>query len=297
MSVSRKLVVVADDLGIGHETDRGILELACKGVVTATVLLVNSKTASEAVAAWRHAGKPCDLGWHPCLTLDRPILASEQVPSLVDPNGNFWKLGTFLLRWFAGLIRAEEVYSEWLAQLRRFRDLTGADPVLVNTHQHVGIFPGHSEVLLRVLEGLPVRPWVRRVVESQKTRQLMGGARLKRWFLCGYGNKQGKMLDKEGYPGARTMIGLTDPNCLKDDRFFEKCLQYGTGNVVELMCHPGYRDMSLVGRDVCGPGAGLDRRPWELAMLGNPFFANAVAVCNYRLSRPSEWVGKGRLAC
>src|SRR5437588_127944 len=44
----RCLVVVADDFGIGPATSRGILDLAAKGLVTGTVLLVNSPYAEEA---------------------------------------------------------------------------------------------------------------------------------------------------------------------------------------------------------------------------------------------------------
>ena len=47
----RALLVVADDFGIGPPTTAGILHLARKGVVTASVMLVNSPYAEAAVAA------------------------------------------------------------------------------------------------------------------------------------------------------------------------------------------------------------------------------------------------------
>jgi len=297
MRENRKLVVVADDLGIGFETDRGIIELANKGIISATVLLVNSPSASQAVSMWTKAGKPCDLGWHPCLTLDSPILRCERVPSLVDRFGKFWKLNAFLFRWMSGLINQEEVYQEWKAQLALYREMTGLNPILVNTHQHIGILPPYSSILLRVLETLPIRPWMRRVVESHKTKAMMGGARLKRWFLCHYGKMQAKNLDSQRYPGARTMIGLTDPYCLKDEKFFQKCIQSAYGNIVELMCHPGYLDTSLVGRDVTRSGDSLSRRPWELSMLKNSQFKNTVDANNYQIVRPSDCMENGRLAC
>ena len=65
MAGLRQLVVVADDFGIGPETDRGILELGAAGRVTSTVLLVNSPFAEPAIAAWNRAGRPIELGWHP----------------------------------------------------------------------------------------------------------------------------------------------------------------------------------------------------------------------------------------
>ena len=93
MTNPRSLLVIADDFGIGPETSRGILDLAAMGRVTGTVLLVNSPYAEQAVQAWRAARCPLEIGWHPCLTLDRPLLPPEQVSSLVDANGNFQSLG------------------------------------------------------------------------------------------------------------------------------------------------------------------------------------------------------------
>src|SRR5437879_4950211 len=65
----RSLIVTADDFGIGPATSLGILDLAVQGLVTGTVLLVNSPYAEQAVRAWNQAGRPVELGWHPALTL------------------------------------------------------------------------------------------------------------------------------------------------------------------------------------------------------------------------------------
>src|SRR4051812_28173019 len=109
MSGTRSLLVIADDFGIGPETSRGILDLGKQGRVTGTVLLVNSPYAEQAVQAWHAAGCPLEVGWHPALTLDRPLLPPEHVPSLVDKNGVFHPLGRFLAHLFFGQINAQEV--------------------------------------------------------------------------------------------------------------------------------------------------------------------------------------------
>src|SRR5437764_12218616 len=104
--LTRRLVVIADDYGIGPATSRGILDLAADGLVTGAVLLVNSPFAAEGVRCWRQAGTPMELGWHPCLTIDAPVLPPGAVPSLVGPDGRFHSLGRLMGRLAAGRGRA-----------------------------------------------------------------------------------------------------------------------------------------------------------------------------------------------
>src|SRR5262249_30452298 len=149
----RYLVVTADDFGIGPATTAGILDLARDGLVTATVLLVNSPFAAESVERWRHSGRRLQLAWHPCLTLDRPVLPPEQVPSLVRPDGCFWPLGEFLLRLGLGRVRTRDVSAELGAQYQRFVELTGGPPPPVHGPHHIPLFPP----MAGGIEGRPAR--------------------------------------------------------------------------------------------------------------------------------------------
>ena len=54
------------------------------GIGTGTVLIVNSPYAEGAVGAWNRAGRFIEIGWHPNLTHDRPILPPERVPASVE---------------------------------------------------------------------------------------------------------------------------------------------------------------------------------------------------------------------
>src|SRR5262245_49390862 len=165
MGQTRALVVVADDFGMGPATSQGILDLAARGLVTGSVLMVNSPHAEAGVRAWRQAGCPMELGWHPSLTSDRPILPPDRVPSLVKPDGSFYSLGLFMKWLFLGRIEAEEVHAELRAQHERFRELVGHPPTLVNSHQHVALFGVVGPVLLDVLEWRRPLPYVRCVRE------------------------------------------------------------------------------------------------------------------------------------
>ena len=94
----RYLLVNADDFGIGPATSQGILDLALQGRITSAVLMVNSPFAEHDVRAWEKAGKPMELGWHPCLTMDPPIMPAAHVSSLVGTDGCLWPLDQFIDR-------------------------------------------------------------------------------------------------------------------------------------------------------------------------------------------------------
>jgi predicted glycoside hydrolase/deacetylase ChbG (UPF0249 family) len=291
MPDERYLVVTADDFGIGPATTRGILDLASQGLVTGTVLLVNSPHAEEAVREWRQVGSRLELGWHPCLTLDRPVLPPAMVPSLVGDDGCFHRLGRFLRRLLLGRIRGQEIEDELAAQHRRFRDLTGSDPVVVNAHHHVQVFSAVGAALRAVLDRQNPRPYLRRVREPWRTLWRIPGARLKRWFLSRLGRAQARRQEDAGFPGNDWLAGITDPPHLADPEFFIRWLRTVPGQVVELTCHPGYLDSDVAGRDGSFEDGQVHRRPRELEQLQMPAFRQAVREAGFKLVTPSLAVG------
>ena len=272
MSEPRYLLVTADDFGIGPETSAGILDLAARRAITSTVLLVNSPYASEAVGMWRRSGATLELGWHPCLTLDRPVLPPDRVPSLVDSAGQFHSLSEFLKRQWRGQLVPVELEAELAAQLRRFVDLTGRQPVNVNAHHHVHVFAPVAAALRAVLAGVSPRPFLRRVVEPWRTLTWVPGARLKRYYL----SRLGRRTEWVDFPTADWLIGITDPHCVRHPLFFRRWLGAVPGQFVELTCHPGFLDATLAGRDGTFADGQLHRRQIELEQLRDPDFVRAI---------------------
>ena len=288
-STPRTLIVIADDYGIGLRVSDAILELAAAGHITGTALLVNAPQAEVAVAAWRRAGMPVEIGWHPNLTLDAPVLSPARVPSLVRADGAFWPLGAFLTRCWLGRINPADVDTELRAQLQRFRDLAGRPPRFVNTHQHVGLFHPVAAVLERLLREQRPLPYVRRIREPWTTWRRVPGARVKRWVLNRLGRWQCRRLARDGFPGNDWLAGITDPPATDDPQFFTRWLRHMPGNVVELMCHPGADDASL--HDRSGETqAMLQRRVRERELLEDPSFADAVHTAGFAMLAPSAWL-------
>lgn len=287
----RLLLVIADDFGIGPNTTAGILDLAAQGVVTGSVLLVNSPHAEAAVRQWRQFGSTLELGWHPNLTLDAPIAHPSQVASLIQPDGTFWPLKEFLRRWLLGRLAPDDIEREWTAQRERFVELVGHPPRFVNCHQHVGIFAPIGDVLIHVLSPLCVRPYVRRVREPWAMLGKLAGARLKRTFLGSLGRRQARQLDRRGFPGNDWLAGITTPPQVRDPDFFARWLRAMSGNVVELMCHPGQLDPTLIGRDCTDTDGLLEQRVNELRWLADRAFLDAAQGAGFSLARPSQLIG------
>jgi len=290
----RYLVVTADDFGIGPATSRGILDLAADGLVTCTVLLVNSPYAPAAVDAWKATGRRPELGWHPCLTLDRPVLPVSEVPSLVRPDGSFWPLGAFLRRLLGGALRAEEIRAELTAQIRRFEMLVGHAPTAVNSHHHVQVFSPVGRILLEVLHGDHPLPYVRRVGEPWSMLTAVPGARAKRALLSLLGRRDAARQTKLGFPGNEWLAGVTDPPCVKDPEFLSRWLARLPGNVVELTCHPGHRDETLLGRDATLSNGQMQRRVDEFHLLSRPDFREACRAAGFTRVAPEEWLAFSR---
>jgi predicted glycoside hydrolase/deacetylase ChbG (UPF0249 family) len=288
----RYLIVTADDFGVGPATSLGILDLAVQGLVTGTVLLVNSPYAEQAVRAWNQAGRPVELGWHPALTIDRPVLPAEQVNSLVDADGRFWPLSSFLRRVCTGRIRAAEVEAELRAQYQRFLDLVGAPPTVVNTHHHVQIFPPVGPILVEILARQRPLPYVRRIHEAWATLIGVGGARFKRFALSVLGRRMVHRQIAAGLPGNDTLIGVTDPPCVADEEFLPRWLANVPDRAVELTCHPGYLDTTLLGRDATPEDGQMQRRVHELERLRRENFHEACLRAGF-VRVPPGWMAGG----
>jgi predicted glycoside hydrolase/deacetylase ChbG (UPF0249 family) len=271
----RRLLITADDFGIGPETSRGILDLAALGAITSTVLLVNSPYAEESVRQWNERGRPVELGWHPCLTLDAPVSKPGDVPTLVDDSGQFLKLGSLLKKLLLKRVDANHIELEFQAQLRRFRDLVGFEAQNVNGHHHVHIFEPVTMALMNVLKDS--KPYLRRVIEPRQTLMKVRGARLKRLILSRFGKRMRKDL-----PGNEALLGITDPLFVHDVNFFANWLRHSRGDVLELTCHPGHLDATLAGRDGSFEDGQLHRRAAEFARLSDPAFLDCVLACGFK---------------
>jgi predicted glycoside hydrolase/deacetylase ChbG (UPF0249 family) len=230
------------------------------------------------------------MGWHPCLTLDEPVSSAQRVPSLLGADGRMLPLRHFLARLYLHQICPRQIEIELNAQYNRFLELVGHAPPLVNSHQHISLFPPVGSILRRVLQarGSPL-PYVRRVREPWSMLPRIAGARKKRTLLTLLGRMEARKLAHDGFPGNRWLAGITDPPWVREEEFFARWLRKVPGHIVELACHPGYRDTTVLGRDCPTHDDSLmQRRVDELRLIHQANFREACREAGFTCVAPSE---------
>ena len=114
----RILIVNADDFGISHGVNRGIIEAHERGIVTSASLMVRWPAAEEA-AEYARSHPDLGLGLH--LDLGEWIFREGQWSALYD---------------VVPLDDPDAVRAESRRQLEQFHRLTGRDPDHLDSHQH-----------------------------------------------------------------------------------------------------------------------------------------------------------------
>ena len=116
---NRILIVNADDFGLSHGINRGIIAAHERGIVTSASLMVRWPAATEAATYGRE---------HPALSLGLHLDLREWIYR----NENWEQLYEVV-----ATDDITAVAEEATRQLAAFRQLTGRDPTHLDSHQHV----------------------------------------------------------------------------------------------------------------------------------------------------------------
>jgi len=253
------LVITADDLGMSPGVTRGILEACRGGVVRSTSLLVTFPDAAEGAELAR-AERRLEVGLHLDLVGGRPVADPARVPTLVDADGRFHRLGRFTARLIAGRIRANEVALELRAQADRAASL-GIPATAWDSHRHVHLFPPVLRIVAPLARERGVR-WLRRGTPPR------AGAALKAQLLG--------LSTALGAPFARRIPGndwYLDLSSLRQRPDAAAVALFATyGGLGEVGAHPGHPDAAL---EATGDALVL-RRHDDLVVLTDPLLRAAL---------------------
>ncbi|MDC7787709.1 hopanoid biosynthesis-associated protein HpnK [Rhodoplanes sp. TEM] len=143
----KRLVVTADDFGLAVEVNAAIEQAHRDGILSAASLMVGAPAAADAVARARRL-PGLRVGLHVVLLESRPVLSRDQVPDLVDADGQFRSDMVRLAFEIFGVPRVRnQMRAEVAAQFSAFRE-TGLTLDHVNAHKHFHLHPTILSVVM-----------------------------------------------------------------------------------------------------------------------------------------------------
>ena len=274
------IILCADDFGISDGVSRGIEALARRGRISATSALATFEDWPETAQRLVAQRDRVAIGIHLNLTLGAP---AGPMPH-VAPGGQLPRLGYLVARASARQLDRSEIEAEIRRQLERFVAGTGVPPDHIDGHQHVHALPVVRDALLdavAAMEWAP-RPLIRSPEDSYRAILRRGGAVRKAAILSMLTRGFRARLVAEGWHTNQSFAGVSQFRSGQDFGLeVERAFRLASGTHL-VMCHPGYPDAVLAGRDPV-----VTRRLEELEAL------MAMVDLDRRIWHPSRSVDGG----
>ncbi|MFQ4144895.1 hopanoid biosynthesis-associated protein HpnK [Chlorogloeopsis sp. ULAP02] len=240
MQAKKFAIINGDDFGFSSGVNQAIIKAHTEGVLTSTSLMVTADATHEAVALAR-THPNLAVGLHLVLVCGRSALPPQQIPHLVDKQGNFSKNSLLAgLRYQFVRKAREELRQEIHAQLEKFRS-TGLPLSHVDGHLHMHMHP----VVLGILADLAAEFNIKAIRlpseelglnlkhnRSQLLTKLVWSVVFGR--LRRYGER---LLASQGVSFTPRVYGLLQTGKITEKYLLELIPQIHA-DLVEIYCHP-----------------------------------------------------------
>lgn len=292
-----RCVPLADDCGISTTNVDAIIRCVDAGSLRGTALLACGNALQYAVdrLTERMRGKtPVMAGVHLNLFEGFCCAPQEQIPLLADDSGRFLhSLGSFYRTLYLAPkskknALMDQATIEWLAQIKRIRDLFSMvfgkedTPLYLDGHQHVHAIPALRPALSAVLEQerfthVRVPQEITYMYPSSVSLRIKGTAR--RELLALWGKQLRQFLDKRAVKAPHFFLGAFASGNMTiecvEAGLAAVAKQAGKNDMVEIMAHPGAHNPQN-GTDLFGQFYSAPEREKETAMLLSPRFRQAL---------------------
>ena len=297
----KRLIVNADDFGLTHQVNQGILDAHRGGIVTSATLMANGGAFDHAVEIAGHAPY-LGVGVHLNLTQGIPVSPARVIPTLVDGSGRMCLSAGQLWRGVvAGQVSLSEIDTELRAQIAKVIR-AGISPTHLDGHKHLHVLPGISHVVIRLARDFGIRSVRCPIEEAPRLSALLKSqARLRPSILkqslvargvSYFARRFAAKLERAGLFFPAHFYGICQTGFL-DSPGLQDVLQHLPEGASELMCHPGYFNTEL---EKTGTRL-LGQREIELKALTADSVRNVVISRNIQLAnyvdlvRSTQWIG------
>jgi predicted glycoside hydrolase/deacetylase ChbG (UPF0249 family) len=237
VAAQRRIWLVADDYGISPAVNAAIRDLAARGRLSGTSVMVPAPSFDRAQALLLAAAPRVAIGLHTTLTAPFRPLTPGFAPTR---DGAFLPLAALMGRALLGRLDRERIAAEIAAQFSAFAAAFGRPPDFVDGHQHVQLLPVVRDALLAVTRQAAPSAWVRQCGSVRRSPS----------------DPKGLLLDwlSRRFRARAEALGIRTNPAFAGTYTFDRTAQIATlfprfldglpdGGVV--MCHPGEVDDEL----------------------------------------------------
>lgn len=259
------MIINSDDYCRTSLISRGIREAHLQGILTSTTCMMNFPNSADDLALAVAETPALGLGVHLCLTSGYPISPPEEIPTLVTAENKFHALHDFIDK--VDDLDMSQVKKEWTAQIEKFVGLTGRNPTHLDSHHHSSFY---TAPLFRTMLELA---WKYNCAVRQVNVQVIDRG-------IGVSDEMGEniktfappLIDEFNIPKPDVFFASFYDDHATRDVLLEALRNAKEGEVLEVMCHPGYSDAALE-----ASSAYNRQRERELAILTDDTVLAAVA--------------------
>lgn len=234
-----KVIVHADDFGLTEKINEGILRAHIDGILTSTSIMANGQAFEHAINIARST-PTLDMGIHLTLIEERPLLNSEEIPTLVAPNGQFHPHALqFIKKYLLGRISLKEAREELESQVKRVIK-AGISPSHLDSHQHIHILPGILNIVVELSQKYGI-PAIRFPQEIEVFRKIwkVPFTRLAQALIL---NLFCQMVKDRIRRRTDFFAGFLLGGNLNKENLLQIFEDLHHGGTYEIMCHPGLDD-------------------------------------------------------
>lgn len=220
---ARVLIINADDFGMCHNQNEGVVQGLTRGLFTSSTILVTCPWFEEA-ADFARSHPQADLGVHLTLTAewDRykwgPVLGPKAVPSLCNPSGYLHQTIDEVYQHD----NLDEVESELRAQIEKAL-AAGIDVTHLDSHMGpLHLRADYHEIYLRLANEyrVPIRMTSRRRMRSEGMGAILD------------------QLDKFGIVTPDHLVFRGPPSVTETVTYWTNLIRTLKPGVTEILCHP-----------------------------------------------------------
>ena len=220
---ARVMIINADDFGMCHDQNEGVMQGLTRGLFTSSTILVTCPWFEEA-AEFARSNQQADLGVHLTLTAewDRykwgPVLGRNAVPSLCNERGYLWQTVEEVYQHD----NLDEVEVELRAQIEKAR---GAGIDVTHLDSHMGplhLRADYHEIYNRLASEyrVPIRLASRRQMLAQGWTAVLD------------------QLDGLGIVTPDHLVFYGPPSVDETEKYWTNLIRNLKPGVTEILCHP-----------------------------------------------------------